>query len=165
MNEAVFGQILQFIYSHNCDLLVEGTNVAHFRLQDVIRATMEAARRVDLENMCKALRKFHVVNDIVHLKPNERRSELPPRRFVRNFHEDLSDITLCSQDGHKFKAHRCILVSRSEYFYSMLYANVWLEVSFNQKCSFTEFIMMSKNECIYSTHLSSQYKCSFPGPV
>jgi hypothetical protein len=126
----VFQQILQFIYSHTCDLLTAGKKVFNFQhIQDIIKSTTEAARRLELENLCKALRKFTLVEGVVCLKPSERSFEIPSRRFVRSVHEDLSDIILQSNDSHQFRAHQCVLVARSEYFYSMLFANLWLEVS------------------------------------
>lgn len=129
VDEIIFEQILQFVYSHTCDLLTVGKKVINIRVQDLIKSTMEAARRLELENFCKVLKKFILLDGVVCLKPMERQFEIPCRRFVRSVHEDLSDIILQSQDSKLFKAHRCILVSRSEYFFSMLFANLWLEVS------------------------------------
>lgn len=129
LDDQVFGQILQFIYSHTCDLLTMGKKLANFRVLDVMKSTIEAARRLELENLCKVLRKFTIIENVVNLKPSECPFEIPSRRFIRNVHENLCDITLQSQDLKVFTAHQCVLVARSEYFYSMLFANVWLEVS------------------------------------
>lgn len=109
MNENVFQQILQFIYSHTCDLLMDGKKIpdCYSQGQDIMKLTMESARRLDLENLCKLLKKFTIINNEVRLKASELRLELTPRRFKRNVNEDLCDIMLQSQDLKIFKAHKC----------------------------------------------------------
>ena len=41
---------------------------------------------------------------------------------------ELFDVTIRSEDGQETQCHKCVLVSRLEYFYSML-ATGWLESS------------------------------------
>jgi len=49
-------------------------------------------------------------------------------RFDRNSFKSLYDVSLESENGSIFQAHKCMLVARTDYFSSMLNSNAWLEV-------------------------------------
>jgi hypothetical protein len=122
----IFIQILQFIYSNSCDLITPGKYFEE--AENFVRQTTETARKLDLENLCKELRKIEIVDESVKLRSGETFRRPTAKRFTRKAFPELFDVTLKNQDGYTVRAHRCILIARMEYFHSMLYANSWIEV-------------------------------------
>jgi len=131
MKPNVFQQLLQYIYSNSCDLISPGKCFSES--EDFIRQCIESARRLDLELLCKELKKVEIVEDLVRMKRGETLRRPSPKRYNRKGFPELFDVTLKNQNGDSIRAHRCVLIARMEYFHSMLYANSWIEVVSSEK--------------------------------
>lgn len=56
------------------------------------------------------------------------RGERP--RLERSMLPSLHDVVVCSSDGATFKAHKCLLSARLDYFNSM-FTGGWIEVFYS----------------------------------
>jgi len=83
----------------------------------------EAVKSLGIYGMSKAIECFKLEDGVVI------RKSCPPRMKVefcsKNF-DEFKDVTICCEGEIEIYAHKCILTSRSEYFYSM-FRSSWTE--------------------------------------
>lgn len=124
----IFQLILEFIYTGTCSLLQDGP--CHLKINPtgssygVIKSVKECCRKLSVDSLALLLDKVKIKNGIVIVQEKLccERSPLSPKS-----REDLCDVSIRSQDGKVFRAHRSILSARLEYFRSM-FACGWIEV-------------------------------------
>lgn len=94
--------------------------------QNPVSQLQEIARKLGVRGLSKRLESVKCANGII-VSLNKRIT--PAKiRFDGQKLPELYDVTIRSEDGKEAQCHKCVLVSRLEYFYSML-ATGWLESS------------------------------------
>ena len=169
----IFEQILTYLYTKTCDLLLEGpckvkiedlknsqekpnNNTIHMignpkevsafsvyadnkkkKKQSKTERDALSKAKIDnplihLQEAAKQLGIFGLVKTVDCLKFSEgrisRKSELPRPKLdfcIKNSPE-LQDVTIICDNEEEVHAHKCVLVSRSEYFFSM-FSSSWSE--------------------------------------
>ncbi|XP_075218309.1 inhibitor of Bruton tyrosine kinase [Lycorma delicatula] len=136
INPAVFQQLLQFVYTGDCDIIHPGP--CNIKLPsgtiktDPIRMALEASKKYKISNLIKILQCLKYDNAVIIKKDvlitnGFLQVPLPPVLDHKSF-PDLYDVEISSSDGEIIKAHKCVLAARLEYFHSML-AGGWIETS------------------------------------
>lgn len=99
--------------------------------ENPLKLLKAAAKRFDLPDLEQKLETVRY--DDGHIYEIEENRSFSDIKFSRKNLDYLWDVSLKSEDGMIIHAHKCILVSRLEYFDCMINQE-WLEVS----CIFTE---------------------------
>ncbi|RUS75693.1 hypothetical protein EGW08_016535 [Elysia chlorotica] len=94
--------------------------------QNLLQQFQEVARKLGVKGLSKRLDAVKCVNGVI-VSQNKRLTHAKIR-FDSTKLPELFDVTIKSEDGQERQCHKCVLVSRLEYFYSML-ATGWLESS------------------------------------
>lgn len=97
--------------------------------KDPVKILQDAARRFGLMSLHNELSHVKYENGVFKIQGQINSFKV---KFDREKHPELCDVTVTSEDGIEFKAHRCILTSRLEYINSML-NHGWLESSQKSK--------------------------------
>ncbi|CAG7823677.1 unnamed protein product [Allacma fusca] len=119
----VFEQILQYLYTNDCDMTTSGKFMYSPDDPDWLELLKVYSRKLGLNDLNKRLK-------MVHLENGENRSTCSRAKDVQfswDVRPELYDVDLISDNGIQIKAHLCVLVARLEYFKSMLLSNFWLE--------------------------------------
>ncbi|CAG5125689.1 unnamed protein product, partial [Candidula unifasciata] len=97
-------------------------NVHHS--QNYVKMLQEAARKFGVKGLSKRLDAVKCSNGVIlsHGKPLVK----PKVKFDRTKLPELYDVKIKTEGGLEVQCHKCVLVSRLEYFHSML-ATGWIE--------------------------------------
>lgn len=142
-----FDQVIKFCYINSNDFFENGKRLNWPRLcqetstitakgakpkkpaVNPVEEVRDAAKRLGVRDLAKHMSRGAVtIIEGNQVKVNNAKKPLEAFLFDRSRFRWLSDITLESEDGELFECHRCVLVSRLEYFRSML-AYDWRESS------------------------------------
>ncbi|XP_058449485.1 inhibitor of Bruton tyrosine kinase [Malaya genurostris] len=121
----IFELILRYIY---CNQMISRHDVVKLvkRLQPNSKDEREG-----LDDMVTRLRKIFkqfeigALNESLKILSDEPLIESFPK-LPRNSYPELMDVTILLQDNQEIKAHKCVLISRLEYF-NMMFSNTWTE--------------------------------------
>ncbi|KAH9507256.1 hypothetical protein Btru_056735 [Bulinus truncatus] len=92
--------------------------------QNPVKLLQEAARRFGVKGLSKRLETVKCSSDVII---SQGKNMVKPKvRFDRSKLPELYDVNISSQDGEQIQCHKCVLVARLEYFYSML-STGWVE--------------------------------------
>ncbi|CAL1542688.1 unnamed protein product [Lymnaea stagnalis] len=92
--------------------------------QNPVKMLQEAARRFGVKGLSKRL---DAVKCSSHVIMSQGKTLAKPKvTFDRSKLPELYDVAISSEDGEEIQCHKCILVPRLEYFYSML-STGWVE--------------------------------------
>jgi len=125
----MFQLILEFIYTGTCALLQSGPCQLKFNPTGsnygVIKSVQDCCKKLSVDSLALLLNKVKIKNGMVFV---EEKLWCERSLLNRKSREDLCDVSISSQDGKIFRAHRSILSARLEYFHSM-FACGWIETS------------------------------------
>lgn len=122
----VFEQILQFLYTNNCDILISGNFKISAGDPDWLELVKLHARKLGLGELQKRLKDVYLEDEYYCCKRPHGSKDI---KFSMADYPELLDVDLVSDDNAKVKVHLCVLVARLEYFKSMLLSQFWMEVS------------------------------------
>lgn len=125
----IFKEILSYMYSGWCSIFNEGPvslSLSNKKEEDPVRLLIDACNKYKISSMYKKIVCYRFENGSVKLKDGSIRPESEPPQFKRDSFPDLFDVEVSSEDGKHFKAHKCILAARLDYFHNMLMGG-WLE--------------------------------------
>uniref|UniRef100_A0A2C9LAN8 BTB domain-containing protein n=1 Tax=Biomphalaria glabrata TaxID=6526 RepID=A0A2C9LAN8_BIOGL len=92
--------------------------------QNPVKLLQEAARRFGVKGLSKRLDTVKCSSDLII---SQGKNLVKPKvRFDRSKLPELYDVNIRSEDGEEIQCHKCVLVARLEYFYSML-STGWVE--------------------------------------
>ncbi|XP_005101796.1 inhibitor of Bruton tyrosine kinase [Aplysia californica] len=92
--------------------------------QSPIKLLQDAARRLGVKGLAKRLDAVMCSNNVI---VSQGKTLARPRvKFDRTKLPELYDVTIRTEDGYELGCHKCVLVARLDYFYSML-ATGWAE--------------------------------------
>lgn len=136
-SEIIFEQILEYIYTNKCSVIVPDTALKYNWAQDIetcnriLRELKTYSRKLELVTLFQKLHDVDIINGIVCLRNRVLTSfnKWKPKIFDPNSFQALTDITLRTSDNKDIKAHRCILFARMEYFRVLWTGNHWKDVS------------------------------------
>lgn len=114
----LFELMLRFIYTNEI-----------VKKEDLIRIQEETKSKEIVSNFRFYVEKFGIC-DLLPSKQNSFFKEINVPAFNRKDFSELCDVTIKCDHNQEIKAHKCVLVSRLEYFH-MMFMNSWAEVSFN----------------------------------
>ncbi|KAG8179334.1 hypothetical protein JTE90_011598 [Oedothorax gibbosus] len=133
-----FEQALKFIYTNHCDFFTEGYEVKWIpakestkkgkstnKATNPIIILQEVSKKLHLSYLTKRLDSIKIINGKITV---QRKDQIPCVKFSRLSMSDLCDVNLISSEGTVFGCHKCILISRLDYFHSML-STCWAENS------------------------------------
>lgn len=124
----IFQLILEFIYTGTCALLHDGPYQLKINPAGsnygVIKSVQECCKRLGVDSLALMLNKVKMKNGMVTV---EEKLWCERSLLSRKSREDLCDVSISSQDGKIFCAHRSVLSARLDYFHSM-FACGWIEV-------------------------------------
>ncbi|GFR87447.1 inhibitor of Bruton tyrosine kinase-like, partial [Elysia marginata] len=112
--------------SHNKSISEEHDGVNNSANQNPVQQLQEVARKLGVKGLSKRLESVKCVNGVI--VSQSKRPITSKIKFDCQKLPELFDVTIRSEDGQERQCHKCVLVSRLEYFYSML-ATGWLESS------------------------------------
>ncbi|XP_054155026.1 inhibitor of Bruton tyrosine kinase-like [Oppia nitens] len=102
--------------------------------QEFLNSVKESAKRLGVNWLYQWLKQSGVkIVDQNKVKVIDK-CRPPKLTFDRNKYDELTDIVIQSSDGIEYKCHKCILMSRLEYFRGML-SSGWIETSANRPLS------------------------------
>ncbi|KAK3770373.1 hypothetical protein RRG08_028271 [Elysia crispata] len=112
--------------SHNKSISDDHDGVNPTSSQNPVQQLQEVARKLGVKGLSKRLDAVKCVNGVI--LSQSKRVTNTKIKFDCTKLPELFDVTIKSEDGQEKQCHKCVLVSRLEYFYSML-ATGWLESS------------------------------------
>lgn len=122
----IFQQILLFAYTGDCDLLHPGPCTIHVEQGDVIKAAIELCKKFLVTDLLKRLQALRYEDGMILLRESRELESWTPPKLDRKLYPEFYDTKIASNDGATFRAHRCILAARLEYFHSM-FGGGWIE--------------------------------------
>lgn len=142
VHHEIFNQLLNYIYTGTCDLLICQkcpTNLENLKVQtktspsditnnktDPIRLLQDCAKQLGLRTLQKTLEDYYYQNGFIKCR-NAKKYVPKMIKFDWNSCLDFCDVIIKTKNDKQLKAHKCILVARSEYF-SNLFSLRWAEV-------------------------------------
>ncbi|XP_059153505.1 inhibitor of Bruton tyrosine kinase-like [Physella acuta] len=89
-----------------------------------VKLLQDAARKFGVKGLSKRLEAVKCVNNVII---SQGKTMAKPRvKFDRSKLPELCDVSINTEDGEEIECHKCVLVARLEYFYSML-STGWVE--------------------------------------
>lgn len=122
----IFQQILLFMYTGDCDLLHPGPCTIQMEQGDVIKTAIELCKKFAVTNLLKRLQALRYEDGMILLRESRELEAWVPPKLDRKLRPEFYDTKIASNDGAIFRAHRCILAARLEYFHSM-FGGGWIE--------------------------------------
>lgn len=95
-------------------------------LSDLLKIQEETKDKKVVSNFRLYVEKFGI-HDLLPSKQNSFFKEINVPAFNRRDFPELYDVTIKLDHNQVIKAHKCVLVSRLEYFH-MMFMNSWAEV-------------------------------------
>lgn len=135
----IFNQLLLYVYTGTCDLLVcqkcpteledlkiETNDASDSNKKDPVRLLQDCAKQLGFRTLQKLLEDYYYHNGFIKSRSNK--TFVPKMvKFDRNSCSELHDVIIKTKNGKELKAHKCILVARSDYF-NNLFSLRWTEV-------------------------------------
>lgn len=122
----IFQQILLFAYTGDCDLLHPGPCTIQVEQGDVIKTATELCKKFTVTNLLKRLQALRYEDGLILVRESRELETWVPPKLDRKLHPEFYDTKIASNDGATFRAHRCVLAARLEYFHSM-FGGGWIE--------------------------------------
>lgn len=138
----IFSQLLLYVYTGTCSLLLcqkcpteledlkekqtKSSNTKSGK-RDPVRLLQDCAKQMGVRTLQKILEDYHCHNGFIKCK-NDKKYISSMVKFDRNSCLELYDVIIKTKSAKELKAHKCILVARSEYF-SNLFSLRWAEVT------------------------------------
>uniref|UniRef100_A0A1B6MEM7 BTB domain-containing protein n=1 Tax=Graphocephala atropunctata TaxID=36148 RepID=A0A1B6MEM7_9HEMI len=125
----ILHQVLTFAYTHDCDIIHPGPFQTNLFKGDVIKAALDIAKTWKMQTLMKCLHLLKYDGGLILLKEegssiHQVLGERP--QMERSMLASLYDVTIASSDGASFRAHKCVLAARLDYFNSM-FTGGWVE--------------------------------------
>ncbi|GFS53093.1 inhibitor of Bruton tyrosine kinase [Nephila pilipes] len=134
-----FEQVLKYIYTNQCDFLVNGneikweeikqdwgkTKLAKRKYFNPIHIFQETCKILSLDDLSKRLDGIQLINGRIFVGES---CNMKRMTFNRKSMSNLYDVNLISSNETVFGCHKCILAARLDYFHSML-STCWVENS------------------------------------
>uniref|UniRef100_A0A1B6DWT5 BTB domain-containing protein n=1 Tax=Clastoptera arizonana TaxID=38151 RepID=A0A1B6DWT5_9HEMI len=155
----VFQQILFYIYTGDCQLLHPGLLSPMLQKQDILKEAFEFAKKYKLDGLVKRLQSVRYEEGKILLKDGCMLLESSPPQMERKLFPEYYDVKMASNDGAIFKAHKCVMAARLEYFHSMLAGN-WIESGqTNINLPFSQVILRLVLDFLYTDSAPELLEC------
>uniref|UniRef100_A0A1B6I161 BTB domain-containing protein n=2 Tax=Homalodisca liturata TaxID=320908 RepID=A0A1B6I161_9HEMI len=129
VDREVLLQVLTFAYTHDCDIIHPGPFQTNLFKGDIVKAALDLAKLWKISTLIKCLHLLKYEEGSIKLKEegNSVQQVLGERLpFERLMLANLHDVSIASSDGASFRAHKCVLAARLDYFNSM-FTGGWVE--------------------------------------
>lgn len=170
----IFNQLLLFIYTGICDLLVcqkcpenlenlkvitkspSDKNKSSFnKNKDPVRLLQECAKQLGFRTLQKLLEDYYCNSGFIKCR-SEKKYVPKMLKFDRQSHANLCDVIIKTKNDNELRAHKCILIARSEYF-NNLFSLRWAESSSVHRISlpYSYTVVEHLLEYLYTDKLST----------
>jgi len=119
----------------------------------------EAAKQLGVFGILKVLECWKFSDGYISIKPSVPSHDLSFLKFgwSSKNHSELCDVTIVCEGDQEIYAHKCILVSRSEYFFSM-FSSSWTESSSQLNLPLDAVIVQNVIDYLYTDDCSKVTK-------
>ncbi|XP_060529137.1 inhibitor of Bruton tyrosine kinase isoform X2 [Cylas formicarius] len=165
----IFQQLLLFIYTKRCDLIVPG-ELKNLRLRNLyenvpkpagkvekmnpVRMLHEMAKRFEVVELQKILSNLDFQHGVIKMKVDNA-FRVAPLKFNRLLYPDYYDVNIVCKDGGVIEAHKCVLAARLDYFSNMFSSRWSGENSGKVSFPFSASAVLALLEFLYTDSLSA----------
>lgn len=139
----IFNQLLLYVYTGTCNLLLcqkcptelenlkeKNSNLSSdnskSNKKDPVRLLQDCAKQLGVRTLQKILEDYYYHSGFIKCRSDKQYISCMVK-FDRNSYLELYDVIIKTKNERELKAHKCVLVARSEYF-NNLFSLRWAEV-------------------------------------